>query len=145
MGFAVLQESLFLLSLLRVPNPISTSPWFPPHFPLCILPCSDRKSQIFWTNLIYFFLLSLFWLSPLLPKREGLLLAITGHRRAFSHHFQRIPYLCSPKKNLMHLVSVSGHLSHGCVPGQCQWVVLHGRALLYRLVGQVSHVQKESM
>lgn len=61
MDFVVLWESLLLLRLLRIPNLTSASPWFPPRFPLCLLPHSDRKSQIFfWTNLTYFFLPSLF-------------------------------------------------------------------------------------
>lgn len=145
MGFVVLWQSLLLLSLLKDPNPISTFPWFLPHFSLCLLPQSDRKSQIFWTNVIYSFILSLCCLPSLLPEREGLLLTISGHRRAFSHHFQCIPCLRSPRKNLLCLISVSGHLSRSYVPGQCQWVVLHGRALLCRLVGQVSHAPKESV
>lgn len=143
MAFVVPWQSLLLLSRLKDPKPVSTFPWFLPHFSLCLLLWSYRKSQIFWTNVIYSFLLSCFCLPSLLPEREGLLQTISGHPGAFSHHFQCIPCLRSPRKNWLCLISVSGHLSHSYVPGQCQWIVLHGRALVYRLGGQVSHAQKE--
>lgn len=143
MAFVVPWQSFLLLSLLKDPKPLSTFPWFLPHFSLCLLLWSDRRSQIFWTNIIYSFLLSCFCLPSLLPEREGRLQTISGHPRAFSHHFQCIPCLRSRRKNRLCLISVSGHLSHSYVPGQCQWIVLHGRALVYRLGGQVSHAQKE--
>lgn len=145
MGFVVLWESLLLLRLLRIPNLTSASPWFPPRFPLCLLPHLDRKSQIFfWTNLMYFFLPSLFCLSPLLPEGEGLfpLQGMVGLSDITSKAFLASVH---PGKICCVLISVSGHSSHSYVPGQCQWVVLHGRALLYRLVDRVSHVQKESV
>lgn len=124
MGFVVLWESLLLLRLLRIPNLTSASPWFPPRFPLCLLPHRDRKSQIFfWTNLMYFFLPSLFCLSPSLPEGEGLFLSITGHGRAFWHHFQGIPCLRSPRKNLLRfdfcLRSLITQLCARSVPVSC--------------------------
>lgn len=126
----------------QIPHPL---PWFYhvfPHASFHVFTGKARSVGLIWYHLSS----SASSFSPLCSQKgQGIFLAVAEHHKAFTHHFQHIPRLRSSRKNLLRLISVSGHSSHSYVPGQCQWAVLHGRALLCRLEGQVSHVQKETV